>query len=58
MLLKPGRMVRSLICKNVVVNVIVVDDITTEVICDVAILVDDALYAGFNPLRGYGTQVL
>ena len=43
MLFKPGSMARGLIRKNVVVNVVVVDDIATEVIRDVAILVDDAL---------------
>jgi len=36
-------MARSLIRKNVAVNIVVVDDITSEVIRDVAILVDDAL---------------
>ena len=43
MLFKPGRMARGLIRKNVVVNIVVVDDITSKIIRDIAILVDDAL---------------
>jgi len=43
MLFKYGRMTRGFIRKNVVVNMVVVNDIASEVVCNVGVLIDNAL---------------